>query len=264
MRSMRLEPEAMALALLMALPTSAMAQSTTNGVGGGYVGSDHWLRGMTQTGLLNGARNEAERYRYNTPKIKGSRSKDKRKETRTIALHGKIVFPEANPFPRGRFPTLLLTSRNHKKDSVEHSAWPSEDGTFHAELIPGQTYDVSWMYTFGEREQFAVIRAPAKGKEFDREIGFQSSPLAERMAKEAEAASVPHVPPTIELSPTNQAPEPPSAPYGYGSPQSAGGYQPPVSAGGYQPPQSSGGYRPPVSSGGWKPPQSSGNYSPPR
>ncbi|MBI3910317.1 MAG: hypothetical protein HY320_05215 [Armatimonadetes bacterium] len=126
--------------------------NSTNGIYGGYVGSDKWFAEMRNT-----AANQAL-----------MRSLTGRRDTRRlpadyVEFAGQIVFPEGNPFPKKRLPDLRIKCRNEKADSVERAPFVDKDGGFYTAFKRGQSYDLYWMYYFGSREKFGSIVIPAKG-----------------------------------------------------------------------------------------------------
>lgn len=126
------------------------AQNATNGVYGGYVGSDRWFALMRSS-----AQNQAIMM-----SLGGTRDPQKLPAD-YVEFAGQITFPGGgNPFPAKRFPDLRIVSRDKAADAVERSPFIDEDGGFYTVFKKGQTYDVSWMYYFGSREQFASIAVP--------------------------------------------------------------------------------------------------------
>jgi hypothetical protein len=122
-----------------------LGQNATNGVYGGYVGSDKWFTEMRKT-----AANQAL-----MQSLAGTRDPRKIPED-YVEFAGQIVFPDGNPFPDGRLPDLRIICRNQDTDSVERA--PFLDGSsFYTVLRKGQTYDLYWMYYFGSKEKFASV-----------------------------------------------------------------------------------------------------------
>lgn len=120
----------------------ARAQSSTNGVYGGYVGSDRWFADMRRTPSSS------------TPALPAD----------YVEAMGLILFPEGNPFPRGRLPDLRILARDRGADPVDRAPYVYDPGNyFYTVLRKGLEYDVSWMYYFGDRERFATIYVDPSG-----------------------------------------------------------------------------------------------------
>lgn len=122
------------------------SQNATNGIYGGYVGSDRWFAMMRQT-----AANQAMMRSL-------ARTTDPQKlPPEYVEFAGQITFPGGNPFPAQRLPDLRIVSRNQAADEVERAPFVDDNAGFYTVLKKGQTYDLFWMYYFGSREQFASI-----------------------------------------------------------------------------------------------------------
>jgi len=132
-------------ASLTASPVRA-GESATNGVYGGYVGSDRWFSEMRRS-----AANQAMMQQL-------ARTRDYRRlPAGYVEGAGRIVFPKGNPFPKKQLPDLRIRCRNQKADPVERAPFIDRQGGFYTVLKKGQTYDFYWMYYFGSREQFASL-----------------------------------------------------------------------------------------------------------
>jgi len=126
--------------------SKAIGQSSTNGIYGGYVGSDKWFEGMRKS-----AANQAMMQSV-------AKTRDFRKlPADYVEFAGRIVFPEGNPFPKKRLPDLRIKSRDTKADDVERAPFVDDEGSFYTVFKKGQTYDLYWMYYFGSRDKFASI-----------------------------------------------------------------------------------------------------------
>ena len=163
--------------------TQSFSQDETNGVNGGYVGSDRWFVQMRQS-----AANQAM-----LRSIAGARSV-RESPPDFVEFAGQIVFPDGrNPFPGGHFPDLRIKSTDANADAVERAPFVSEDGGFYSVFKKGQSYDVSWMYMMGGREKFfsltidpnaprqlkqAIPYTPGKSNDVNRE-GASGSELGE-------------------------------------------------------------------------------------
>jgi hypothetical protein len=132
--------------LFLLLVQTVLGQSSTNGVYGGYVGSDRWFSEMRKT-----ASNQAL-----IQSLGGDRNRREISDD-YIELAGQIIFPEGNPFPKGQLPDLRINCLDKSADEVERAPFIDSDGVFYTVLKKGQSYDVSWMYYFGSREKFSTI-----------------------------------------------------------------------------------------------------------
>ena len=131
----------------------ALPQSSTNGVYGGYVGSDRWFDDMRRY-----AANQAA-----MQNVAGT-SDYRRLPPDYVEVAGQIVFPEGNPFPRKRLPDLRIKARDEAADPVDRAPTISETGNFFYTVFKkGLQYDLSWMYYFGDRERFASIYVDPSG-----------------------------------------------------------------------------------------------------
>jgi uncharacterized protein (TIGR03437 family) len=130
------------LALLLPLAAALLGQSSTNGIYGGYVGSDRWFRDMQRTPATSSSTVPPD----------------------YVEVAGLILFPEGNPFPRNRLPDLRILARDMGADPVDRAPYVYEPGNyFYTVLRRGLQYDVSWMYYFGDRERFATILVDPAG-----------------------------------------------------------------------------------------------------
>lgn len=126
---------------------SALAgQNSTNGIYGGYVGSDSWFSSMRKSAAnlailrsLGGARGPV------------------RLPANYIEFAGQITFPAGNPFPKKQLPDLRIVCRDQSADSVDRAPFVDDSGGFYTVFKKGQTYDFLWMYTFGGRDKFASL-----------------------------------------------------------------------------------------------------------
>ena len=143
----------------------ALSQNGTNGVNGGYVGSDRWFAQMRQS-----AANQAM-----LRSIAGARSVQQLPAD-YVEFAGQIVFPHGkNPFPRGRFPDLRIRCRNQSADNVERAPFVDDEGGFYTVFMKGQSYDFYWMYFAGGKEKFAVININSDGPR-QRKVAIPYSP----------------------------------------------------------------------------------------
>ncbi|MBF0548207.1 MAG: hypothetical protein HQM08_27470 [Candidatus Riflebacteria bacterium] len=126
--------------------------SPSNGVYGGYVGSDQWFNSMRQS-----AANQAM---IQSLHGKGGGNK---LPADYIEFAGQISFPQGNPFPKGKIPDLRIVCRDKNADAIERAPHVDKDGNFYTPLKKGQTYDLYWMYYFGSKEKFATLNVQAKG-----------------------------------------------------------------------------------------------------
>lgn len=140
------------LVTVIAAGQEAAGQSATNGIYGGYVGSDRWFSMMRQS-AANQAMLQA---------LAGTRD-PRRVPPDYVEFAGLIVFPGGNPFPKGRLPDLRIEARDKSADPVERAPFVDDSGGFYTVFKKGQTYDVSWMYYFGGRETFASIYVKPEG-----------------------------------------------------------------------------------------------------
>ena len=143
------------MANLVLLVTILQPQNATNGVYGGYVGSDRWFAMMRST-----AANQA------ILRSLGKSADPRALPPDYVEFAGAIVFPGGkNPFSGGRFPDLRIVATDKAADkaadSVERAPFIDENGGFYTVFKKAQTYNVSWMYYFGSREMFSSITVPA-------------------------------------------------------------------------------------------------------
>src|ERR1044071_7895176 len=143
----------------------AYSQNGTNGIYGGYVGSDRWFTEMRQSPA-----NQAM-----LRNIAGVRSAQQLPAD-YVEFAGQIVFPHGkNPFPRGRFPDLRIRARNQSSDSVERAPFVDNEGGFYTVFKRGQSYEFYWMYFAGSKERFAVINIDPNGPR-QRKVAIPYSP----------------------------------------------------------------------------------------
>ncbi len=154
----------------------AAAQSSTNGVYGGYVGSDRWFADMRRTPASS------------TPTVPPD----------YVEASGLIVFPEGNPFPRKRLPDLRILARDQVADPVDRAPYVNDPGNFfYTVLKKGLQYDISWMYYFGDRERFATVYVDPSGPaqrsyvfEYHHSSATISAPASVRLAPLASGSTV--------------------------------------------------------------------------
>ena len=150
---------------VLASAIQTFGQNGTNGVNGGYVGSDRWFAQMRQS-----AANQAM-----VRDIAGVRSAQQLPAD-FVEFAGQIVFSHGkNPFPRGRFPDLRIRPRNQNADRVERAPFVDDEGGFYTVLKRGQTYEFYWMYFAGSKERFAVINIDPDGPR-QRKVAIPYSP----------------------------------------------------------------------------------------
>lgn len=161
---------AAAAVLFVGVSLPAWAGDGSNGVYGGFVGSDQWFRDMGQ------AARDREMLKSLSPQS-GATSSGMRPGCRPVDVgrkpgclppnyvnvSGRIVFPHGNPFPDKQLPDLEIQARNKKADPVERSPFIDQNGNFHTVFMRGQTYDLYWVYYLGSREKFASVYVPPKG-----------------------------------------------------------------------------------------------------
>lgn len=209
----------------------ASNESATNGIYGGYVGSDRWFYTMRQT-----AANQAL-----IQSLSGARKLQKLPAD-YVEFSGMIVFPNGNPFPGGQLPDLRIVPRDTQADAVERAPTLDSKGSFYSVFKRGQTYDIFWMYYFGGREKFAEIYIEPNGPQLRKAaIEYIPAPTESNATDESRSAD------NKSRSADNDI-----------APSSDDKWTPPQSDGGWTPPQSDGGWRSPKSDGDWKSPQSDG------
>ncbi len=137
--------------LVVLAATLVVAQrSTTNGAYGGYLGSSAWFASMRQS-----AQNMEMLRRL------GGGSVRQPVPPNYVEVAGEFVFPQGNPFPKGRLPNLRI--KCNCGDSVERAPFIQQSGeaaTFYTVLQRGQPYTFTWMYYFGGKEAFASYTVP--------------------------------------------------------------------------------------------------------
>lgn len=211
---------AMAFAAALSAGDSRAAESASNGIYGGYAGSDRWFSAMRQS-AANRAMLES---------IAGTRS-HKKLPSDYVEFAGQILFPDGNPFPEGRLPDLCIEAGDKTADPVERAPYVESDGSFYTVFRKGVTYELSWMYYFGGREKFAVIDVRPDG------------PPARRLAIEYRAPK----PSADAPSQRPATPEQPAAVDRYEPPRAGEGYKSPAVGPGFKSPSIGPGYRSPGS-----------------
>jgi hypothetical protein len=143
----------LAVVLVVAGSSLVAAQrSSSNGVYGGYVGSSAWFSSIRQS-----AENMAMLRQL------GGGNANQPVPADSIELAGQFVFPQGNPFPKGRLPDLRIRCNAPCPDTVErspHIFQAGNDATFYTVLKKGHAYTFSWMYTMGGKEAFTTYRVP--------------------------------------------------------------------------------------------------------
>lgn len=165
---------AIAVVTLSVFP--AAAQSSTNGVYGGYVGSDRWFADMRRTPASPSSSVPPD----------------------YVEASGLIVFPEGNPFPRKRLPDVRIQARDQIADPVDRAPYVYDPGNFfYTVLKKGLQYDISWMYYFGDRERFATVYVEPSGPaqrsyvfEYRHSSATISAPAPVRLAPLASGSTV--------------------------------------------------------------------------
>lgn len=132
--------------LLATAATRVMAGSgsATNGVYGGYVGSDRWFRTY---GTAPGARSSG-----------GSGVRQPFDSSRFTEVAVTVRFPDGNPFPGGNLPDLRVLG---PKGDIGARTWPTSktaaSATFTLVLEKGSKYRLQWGATLGGSEDFALL-----------------------------------------------------------------------------------------------------------
>ena len=181
-------------AVMVRWPHISLGQNSTNGINGGYVGSDRWFATMRQS-----AANQAMLASL------GSSRGSRELPPDYVEFAAVVTFPDGNPFPDKRFPDLRIAGRDKNADSVERAPFIDENGGFYTVFKKGQTYDVFWMYYFGSREQFASITIPGDSPR-QRKLAIAYRPNNPAPASPpSRAASPPSVAPTPRPSPPPDA-----------------------------------------------------------
>ncbi|MBI4906925.1 MAG: hypothetical protein HY820_25075 [Acidobacteria bacterium] len=159
------------------MSAGAFAQSGSNGVYGGYVGSERWFQVMRQS-----AQNQAA-----LAALGRSGSGSVHVAPGFVEYAGVVQFPGGNPFPKQRLPDLRIVCRNPAADGVERAPWLDSDNSFYTHLKRGETYDVFWMYTFGGREQFGTITISRTASSPQRSVLTYSPPAPASSERRTEA-----------------------------------------------------------------------------
>ncbi len=194
----------------------ALAQSSSNGVYGGYVGSSSWFASTQRLAI-----DQAQASAANPGGAGGSQAA---LPPGYVGFSGQVVFPNGNPFPGGRLPDLGIRCRNFAADSVERAPKIDQNGAFYTVFKRGQTYDLYWIYYFGGREKFASIGILPSGPS-QRRYTFQYVPQPRASANSS-----------------------------YQRPQAGPQYHPPQASSGWQPPRADSGWKPPQADSSWRPP----------
>jgi len=142
------------LGAALAIPSAASAQSGSNGVYGGYVGSSAWFASMRTS-----AQNQAM-----LRQLGGSPSGDRVPVPPDyVEVAGQFTFPAGNPFPGGRVADLRIKCGNQAVDNVTRSPFLSKGDTptYYTVLKKGQLYHFYWMAYFGGLQEFAAFQVPA-------------------------------------------------------------------------------------------------------
>ena len=140
------------LSLVITGVVGAAAQSGSNGVYGGYVGSSRWFSSMRQS-----AQNMAMRQQL------GGGTRTQPVPPDYVEVAGEFTFPQGNPFPNGRLPDLRIKCDQPGADSVERAPSILRDDrqvVFYTVLRKGYSYSFQWMYYFGSKETFAAWSVP--------------------------------------------------------------------------------------------------------
>ncbi|MBZ5554623.1 MAG: hypothetical protein LAO21_18045 [Acidobacteriia bacterium] len=142
------------LGLLLVVCPAFPQSSGSNGVYGGYVGSARWFEVMRQS-AANSAMLRSLGRTESRPVVPPD----------FVEVAGVFAFIHGNPFPKGRIPNLRIRCANPSADNVERSPFISqtegEAPAFYTVFKKGETYNFSWMYYFGSKEQFASFSIPA-------------------------------------------------------------------------------------------------------
>ncbi len=223
-----------------ALSPAGAQQSSSNGVYGGYVGSDAWFKSMTRRSP-GGAGAAHAGWQANNDKALASGKWTELKLT--------IAFPQGNPFPGGRVPDLSVVGPDGKDMGVR--PWPDStdrNGAHYTLVLPkNATYRLRWSayVGVGGKSQFGRIQIPPN-------IGAHSHATIQYR-------------PGSPIGGGHPGPGHYSPPQSEGNvphPQSDNDFHGPRSDSSYQAPRSD--YRPPQSDGGYHAPKSDGDYKPPR
>ena len=142
----------LALIGLVSLVRMASAQSSSNGVYGGFTASDQWFADMEHS-AANQAMIQAVAGTGNFQKLPPD----------YVEIAGRIVFPGGNPFPDKELPDLRIDCVNQHVDAVDRAPFLNNQAEFYTVLKRGQTYDFYWFYYFGSREKFARITVSSRG-----------------------------------------------------------------------------------------------------
>lgn len=137
---------------LVSLVRLASAQSSSNGVYGGFTASDQWFADMEHS-AANQAMIRAVSGTGNFQKLPPD----------YVEIAGRIVFPGGNPFPDKELPDLRIDCVNQHVDAVDRAPFLNNQAEFYTVLKRGQTYDFYWFYYFGSREKFARITISTRG-----------------------------------------------------------------------------------------------------
>jgi hypothetical protein len=238
----------LAVVLVVAGSSLVAAQrSGSNGVYGGYVGSSAWFSSMRQS-----AQNMAMLRQL------GGGNAHQPVPADYIEIAGQFVFPQGNPFPKGRLPDLRIQCDAPCPDAVERSPHIFQAGngaTFYSVLKQGHTYTFSWMYYMGGKEAFTTYKVPSGSpKQVQASIAIDAKGHgrpAGMAAGAGDRTSSGGAEEGVSPQAVQKWPKP-TLDNNYRSPQSDGAYRPPLSDGSYQPPVSDGGYRRPSSDGGYR------------
>jgi hypothetical protein len=241
-------------ALLMAAFPVIAGESASNGVYGGYVGSDRWFTTMRQS-----AANMAM-----LRQIGGGRP-GQTVPPDYVEVAAEFVFPSGNPFPKGRLPDVRINSIDLNSDSVERAPFIhyDEGGTidFYTVLKPGQSYTFSWLYYFGSPESFLSWSVPPGApKQLRLRLSIDSA--GKGRIEQTETVPVPPIQTSEGVPPAAPNPYPQTGGPAPGAPGNApgGAYGYPGSSGVPEPSRSSATNPHPAAT----PPQSGTVYAPPQ
>ena len=176
--------------LFLAFGTLLAAQSASNGIGGGFMGSSRWFADMRAS-----AANQAM-----LRTLAGSRGASRTLPPGYVEFAGLLAFPHGNPFPGGRLPDLRILCADPQADPVERAPFLDRSGGFYTVLKRGQTYVFSWMYYFGSKEAFLRLRVPADAPARWRKVLVVPTAAPPSQTAAPAASAPPAAPPRPALS----------------------------------------------------------------
>src|ERR1043166_6311637 len=139
-------------ALGVLVPLALVAQSSTNGIGGGYVGSSAWFASMQRSAenmAMLRALGGGVAGRVKDPVPPGYSE-----------IAGQLVFPKGNPFPKGVVPELQISAEDQTVDGLRRSPVLRQNQSayaFYGVLKRGLTYDFGWLYALGSKDVFGTL-----------------------------------------------------------------------------------------------------------